>query len=129
MNMSLATPAAHGAEGPALGLPTLDPSAGYVTIINTYEVAPERADELLDLLARATADTIRFVPGFVSANFHVNFDHTQIVNYAQWENQEAIAAARDYPGVKAWIEEAAKVATSFSPVPYKLRHSVLAHQE
>ena len=36
------------------GLTTLDPLAGYVTIINTYTVAPERADALVDLLVRTS---------------------------------------------------------------------------
>jgi quinol monooxygenase YgiN len=105
---------------------TLDPSAGYTTIINTYEVEPGRADALLNLLARATAETIRFLPGFVSASFHVNFDRTQIVNYAQWTNREAIAAARVNAAVAAQINEAAKIAKSFNPIPYELRHTVLA---
>jgi hypothetical protein len=35
-------------------LTTLDPSAGYLTVINTSAVAPERAEALLELLIRAT---------------------------------------------------------------------------
>jgi hypothetical protein len=42
---------------------------------------------LLDFLVRATNETIRYVPGFVSANLHVNFDRTEVVNYAQWLNR------------------------------------------
>ena len=77
-------PAAHAAPETGAGLTMLDPSAGYITIINTYTVAPERAEALLDFLVRATNETIRYVPGFGSANLHVNFDRTQVVNYAQW---------------------------------------------
>ena len=86
-------------------LTTLDPRAGYVTIINTYTVSPDRADALLDLIVRATLETIRFVPGFVSANIHVNSDRTQVVNYAQWKSREAIAAARENPDVVARMRE------------------------
>jgi hypothetical protein len=57
-----------------LGLPktgvqitVLDPAVGYLTVINTYAVAPERAEALLNLLVRATTETLRQVPGFVSA--------------------------------------------------------------
>jgi hypothetical protein len=64
-------------------LATLDPSAGYLTVINTYAVAPERAEALLELLIRATEETLKYVPGFVTANFHMNVDRTQVVNYAQ----------------------------------------------
>ncbi len=58
----------------ATDLTTLDPTAGYVTIINTYAVAPERAEALLELLVLATQETLRYVPGFISANFHINLD-------------------------------------------------------
>lgn len=58
----------------ATDLTTLDPTAGYVTIINTYAVAPERAEALLELLVLATQETLRYVPGFISANFHMNLD-------------------------------------------------------
>jgi hypothetical protein len=34
---------------------------------------------------RATNETVRYVPWFVSANLHVNFERTQVVNYAQWK--------------------------------------------
>ena len=118
-------------DSPEIGarITTLDPGAGYVTVINTYVVASDRAEELLDLLVRATAETLRYVPGFVSANFHMNFDRSQVVNYAQWRSREALAAARDFPGVAARIGEAAKVAASFTPIQYELRHSVSAPGE
>ncbi len=103
---------------------TLNPDAGHVTVINTYVVAPDRADALLDLLVRATNDTLRHLPGFVSANFHVNGDRTQLVNYAQWQNREAIAAARNDPSVTALIGEAAQIAESFTPIQYELRRSI-----
>jgi quinol monooxygenase YgiN len=108
------------------GLTSLDPGAGYVTIMNTYAVGPERADALVDLLVRATVETIRYVPGFVSANIHLSLDRTQVVNYAQWRSREAIAAARENPSVVARIREVGAVADSFTPVQYDLRHSVAA---
>ncbi len=119
-------PAMHNAPETGAHLATLDPAAGYVTIINTYAVAPEREEALLDMLVRSTAETLQYVPGFVSANFHVNLDRTQVVNYAQWRNREAIAAARDNPKVAALIHEAAQIADSFKPVQYELRKSVAA---
>jgi len=118
------SPALHDASEIGARLTTLDPAAGYVTIINTYAVAPERAEELLDFLIRSTAETLRHVPGFVFANFHVNLDRTEVVNYAQWRNREAILAARDNPEVAARISEGSKIADSFKPVQYELRRSV-----
>jgi hypothetical protein len=84
------TSLAHPAPENGARLTTLDPAAGYITIINTYTAAPEPAEALLDLLIRA-AETVRYVPGFVSANFHINLDRTRVVNYAQWQSREAPA--------------------------------------
>lgn len=107
-----------GKDAPRAGRrPTvLDPDAGYVTIINSYRVAPERAEDLLAFLVRATRETIRHVPGFVSANIHVSLDRTEVVNYAQWRSRAAIAAARENPKVKALIAETTKFADSFAPI-------------
>ena len=101
---------------------TLDPAAGYVT----YAVAPARAEALLETLVRATVETLRHVPGFVSANFHVNLERTQVVNYAQWRSHEAVVAARDDAEVAARIREAAQVADSFKPIQYELRRCMAA---
>ncbi len=40
-------------------------------------------------------NTISCVPGFGSANLHLNFDRTQVANYAQGKSREAIEAARE----------------------------------
>ncbi len=119
-------PAAHSAPETDAPLTTLDPRAGYVTIINTYTVAPERAEELLEMLVRSTVETLRYVPGFVSANFHMNFDRTQVVNYSQWRNRDAIKAAGADPKVQSLIREAAEIATGSTPTHYELRSSVAA---
>jgi C-6 monooxygenase len=105
---------------------TLDPNAGYVTMLNTYEVAPERSKALLDLLVFATEKILRYVPGFVSANFHVSFDRTEVLNYAQWRSREAIMAARNNPSVAALMNEASEIADSFNPILCELRLSVSA---
>ena len=111
-------------EGPRFT--TLDPGAGYVTTMNTYRVAPERAEEVLDYLVRSATETVRYVPGFVSMNFHVSLDRTQIVNYGQWKSREAMVAARENPKIVALMSETAKIAGSSKPIPYELRQSVAA---
>ena len=118
--------AVHAAPETRAGLTTLDPRTGYVTIINTYAVKPERVEALLGFLVHATNETIRYVPGFVSANLHVNFDRTQVINYAQWKSREAIAAARENPKVVALMREQLQIADSFTPILYELRQSVAA---
>lgn len=123
------SPAAHTALATEAGLTTLDPGAGYVTTMNTYTVTPERAEQVLDYLVRSATETVRYVPGFVSMNFHVSLDRTQIVNYGQWKSREAIVAARENPKIVALMSETAKIAGSSKPIPYELRQSVAAATE
>ena len=105
-------------------LTMLDPGAGYIMTMNIYTVAPERVEEVLEYLVRSATETVRYVPGFVSMNFHVSLDRTQIVNYGQWKSREAMAAARENPPIVALMSETAKIAGSSKPVPYELRQSV-----
>jgi len=126
MTTTSTSPAPHDAPETDTRLTTLDPDAGYVTIINTYAVAPERAEALLDLLVRSTNETLQYVPGFVSASFHMSLDRTQVVNYSQWLSQEAIKAAGTDPKVQASISEVAQIADKFTPILYELRDSVMA---
>ena len=51
-------------------LTTLDPSAGHITTVNIYTVTPERSEEVLSCLTRSAEETVRYVPGFLSFNFH-----------------------------------------------------------
>lgn len=120
MNDDVGTTAAKTA------LTTLDPDAGQVTTINTYTVAPERAEEVLTYLMHSAEETVRYVPGFLSFNFHVSLDRTQIVNYGQWESREAVMAARENPKIVALMAETAKIAGSSKSIPYLLRKSVPA---
>jgi quinol monooxygenase YgiN len=90
----------------------------HTTLINVFTVAPERASELAELLSRATVETMRFVPGFISANIHVSTDGTRVVNYAQWQSPEAYQAMFDDPGAREHMEVCAAVATSFEPHLY-----------
>lgn len=104
----------------------LDPKSGLITMINTYAVDPDHADDLVRFLIEATRSTLRHVPGFVSANLHVSLDRAHVVNYAQWASREALAAARDNAEVAALMQEQMKIATGFAPVPYELRASIPA---
>lgn len=102
----------------------LDPTAGHLTLINTYDVEPARMDELVAFLVHATHTTIKHVPGFVSANLHVSHDRTRLVNYAQWKSPDAIAAARNNSEAAALMDQQMRIAQGFTPVPYDLKVSI-----
>lgn len=104
----------------------LIPNNGQLTLINTYTVQPKRAEELIEFLTRATQETLRYIAGFISANLHLSFDRTKIVNYAQWVDAEAIAAARQDPRVAELMRQQLQIADSFNPRPFNLRSSVSA---
>lgn len=104
----------------------MDPASRYVTLINTYAVDPGRAEALIEFLAAATHSTVKHIPGFISANLHVSADRTRVVNYAQWQSPEAIAAAQTNPDLLPLMQEQLRIAQSFTPIPYELRASIHA---
>jgi quinol monooxygenase YgiN len=120
------SPQAHHVPQTSQPVTTLHPSAGYITIINRYAVAPERAEELVDLLVRATVETMRYLPGFAAATVRMSVDRTQLVNYTQWRNRESIESAGADPKVAALLREAAQIADAFTPIHYEMRQSVVA---
>ena len=103
------------------GTSTLDPSTGYLVVINTYSVEPDRVEDLLNALVLATNEVLRHVPGFISANLHISSDGTHLVNYAQWESGDLLKAAGKRPDVAERIKRVGEIAKSFSPVQYELR--------
>lgn len=101
----------------------LDPDAGYFVLINTFTVDPARAEELLELLSRATETVMRQRPGFVSANLHLSADRRHVANYAQWRRPEDFEAMMQDPNAQIHMREAANIALSFDPIFYSLRES------
>ena len=100
----------------------LDPNDNYVTLINTFHVRPECADELAELLHHAS-EVMSNVPGFVSANLHVSEDKTRVVNYAQWRAKADLQAMYNNPEAQPHLKSAAALAESYDPVLYTLRFS------
>ena len=91
-----------------------------VTLINVFTVEPGRQQELVDLLTRATDETIRHMPGFVSATIHRSLDGVRVTNYAQWRSREDFEAMLRNPVASPHLKEAAALATSFEPHLYQV---------
>lgn len=99
---------------------TIDAESAVMTLINVYEVAPERQTELAQLLADATEKVMRNLPGFVSVSVHCSFDGTHMANYAQWASKEDFDRMLKNPEAQAQMKQFATVAKSVSPVLYKV---------
>ncbi len=89
-----------------------------VTLINTFKVKPERADELAKYLAEITDSVMMLVPGFISANIHVSIDKKHVANYAQWESMAAFQAMLKDEKAQPHLKIAADMSESFEPIVY-----------
>jgi hypothetical protein len=72
----------------------LDPKDHYAVLINTFEVEPEKADQLVELLQTATTQVMRTLDGVISASLHIIANKKRVVNYAGanavWSRGESI---------------------------------------
>lgn len=103
----------------------IDSTRPVATLINVFAVAPERQDELLALLTRATEETMKHQPGFICANFHASLDGERVINYAQWETEEHYHAMLANPDARVHMDQAAKIATDVQP---RLHHVRSTHR-
>ena len=95
-------------------MPTTEIAVGapVTTLINDFTVDPARQQELVDLLARATEEVMSHRPGFVAANIHASHDGTHVVNYAQWESEDAFRAMLTDPVCREHMDAALAIATA-----------------
>ena len=101
---------------------TLDPTDGYMILINTFTIEPAKAEVVLKVLEEAT-DTMRQMPGFVSANLHLSCDRKRIVNYAQWRSEADFKMMLQNRDAQPHMKAAADLAESYEPVLYMLKFS------
>ncbi len=104
---------------------SIDVSAGCVTLINVFTVAPENQARLIELLEQATAEVIRHQPGFISANLHAGLDGTRVANYAQWASVDDMNAMLASPECRPHLQECAAIADS---EPFVYRVSSVHHR-
>lgn len=105
------------AHGPVA---TIAAEAPCLTLVNSYEVEPEKQGDLVRLLSEITDGTMRHEPGFVSVAIHSSLDGTRVVNYAQWTSREHFDAFMKKPGTMDQLKRFAALAKSVSPALYKV---------
>ena len=82
---------------------TIRVNDGVVTQINVFTVAPEKQQELIDLLSEAAAFASG-VPGWISASIHRSHDGTKVVNYAQSKDLESAQSIINALREAGWLE-------------------------
>ena len=98
---------------------TISKSKKVVTLINFFTVEPSNQQRLLDLLIRATKESVRLEPGFVSASLHRSLDGTKVAMYAQWRSVEDYEAMRKNPAPLPYLQQALAFA-KFEPGMYEV---------
>ena len=98
---------------------TISKSNKLVTLINVFTGAPSHQQEVVDLLAHATATSVRHAPGFISASLHRSLDGTRVVMYAQWRSIEDYEAMRENPAPLPYLQQAVALA-KFEPGMYEV---------
>jgi quinol monooxygenase YgiN len=88
-----------------------------VVLINVFTVEPAKQQELVDLLTRATEDSVRHATGFVSARLHRSLDGTKVTMYAQWRCAQDYEAMRRDPA--PLLQQALAIA-KFEPGMYQI---------
>ncbi len=86
-----------------------------LTLINVFTPRDNRQDEVVKLLVEATQQTMKNMPGFVSANIHRSLDGKKVVNYAQWETKAAFEAMRGIPEAQVHMKAIAAI-SAFEPI-------------
>jgi len=94
-----------------------------MTLVNVFTVSPDKQAELANLLVRATDETMKDLPGFISASIHRSLDGTRVINYAQWRSRADFAAMRENPQAQPHMKAAAALA-SFEPIVCEVVDSV-----
>lgn len=94
---------------------TIEKGNRVLTLINVFTVEPKKQQALVTLLIEATEQTMKHMPGFVSANIHRSLDGKKVVNYAQWKTMDDFEAMRNNPKAGAHMKAAAQLA-QFEPI-------------
>jgi quinol monooxygenase YgiN len=93
------------------------------SLINVFTVEPDNQQALVTLLIEATEQTMKHMPGFVSANIHRSLDGKKVVNYAQWKTMDDFEAMRKNPKAGAHRKAAAQLA-EFEPILCEVSDSI-----
>jgi quinol monooxygenase YgiN len=100
-------------------MPTISKGRTPLTLINVFTVAPEKQDELIELLTNVTEHHVRHHKGFISASLHRGIEGKKVTMYAQWASVDDYQSMRQDPGPVPALEQVLKMAV-FDPAMYEV---------
>jgi len=98
---------------------TITKDRKLITFINVFTVDPEKQQQLVDLLIKATESSVRHVPGFISASLHRSLDGAKVAMYAQWRSIEDYQSMRANADAMPYMQQAVALA-KFDPGMYEV---------
>ncbi len=104
---------------------TIEKHQELLTLVNVFTVSEDKQAALAGLLVHATNETMRQLPGFVSASIHRSLDGTRVINYAQWRSQADFDAMKSSPQAQRHMQAAAALA-SLEPIVCQVVDSISA---
>lgn len=96
----------------------IEAHAPCLTLINVYEVEPDKQADLANALSETTLSAIRHQPGFISVCIHSSLDGSKVVNYAQWASKEHLDSFMKKPETQEQLKRFAALARSVAPSLY-----------
>jgi len=89
---------------------TISKENDVATLVNVFTVEPENQQRLVEMLLEATEQTMKGLPGFVSASIHRSLDGVRVANYAQWRSREDFEAMLKNPDATAHMKPIMEIA-------------------
>lgn len=83
---------------------------GTISMINVFEVEPERQKELAEVLSEGAEKYIRHRPGCISVNILTSNDGKRLIYCAQWRSKADIKATMSVPDCQVYRDKAAELA-------------------
>ena len=100
-------------------MPTITKQNNYLTLINIFTVEPSNQQQLLELLTKASEESVIKIAGFISAALHKSIDGTKVAMYAQWRSIEDYQKMRNNPQASPYLQQALTIA-KFEPGMYEV---------
>ena len=94
---------------------TISEAADICTLINTFDVEPQKQHEIVASLRRFTIEASRH-SGFVAASL----DGSRVVNYVQWITREDLDAMLRTEAAQRHMAEVGALADAVSPIFYRV---------